>query len=84
MSTHRDAIRTARSVVVKVGTNALTTPSGVFDAGRLAGLADAIEARMKAGTDARLERSERIGAEERKAARRQRREHGDEHGDDES
>src|ERR1700731_3896564 len=36
------------------------------------------------GTDARLERSERIGAEERKAARRQRREHGDEHGDDES
>jgi GTP-binding protein len=36
------------------------------------------------GTDARLERSERIGAAERKAARRQRREHGDEHGDDES
>jgi GTP-binding protein len=29
------------------------------------------------GTDARLERSERIGAAERKAARRQRREHGD-------
>ena len=35
MSTHREAIRTARSLVVKVGTNALTTPSGVFDAGRL-------------------------------------------------
>jgi GTP-binding protein len=30
------------------------------------------------GTDARLERSERIGAAERKAARRQRRQHGDE------
>jgi GTP-binding protein len=29
------------------------------------------------GTDARLERSERVGAAERKAARRQRREHGD-------
>lgn len=43
MTAHRDAIRTARSMVVKVGTNALTTPAGVFDAGRLAGLADAIE-----------------------------------------
>ncbi len=30
------------------------------------------------GTDARLERTDRIGAAERKAARRQRREHGDE------
>jgi GTP-binding protein len=29
------------------------------------------------GTDARLERTERVGAAERKAARRQRREHGD-------
>ena len=28
---HREAIRTARSIVVKVGTTALTTPSGVFD-----------------------------------------------------
>ncbi|RFD24959.1 glutamate 5-kinase [Mycobacterium uberis] len=51
MSIHRDAIRTARSLVVKVGTNALTTPSGVFDTSRLAGLADAIETRIKAGTD---------------------------------
>ena len=48
---HREAVRTARSVVVKVGTTALTTPSGVFDAGRLATLADAIEGRMKAGSD---------------------------------
>ena len=62
MSTHRDAIRTARSVVVKVGTNALTTPSGVFDAGRLAGLADAIEARMKAGTDVVIVSSGAIAA----------------------
>ena len=51
MSRHREAVRTARSVVVKVGTTALTTPSGVFDAGRLATLADAIEGRMKAGSD---------------------------------
>ena len=50
MSRHREAVRTARGVVVKVGTTALTTPSGVFDAGRLATLADAIEGRMKAGS----------------------------------
>ncbi|WP_343600028.1 glutamate 5-kinase [Mycobacterium sp.] len=47
----REAIRSARRVVVKVGTTALTTPGGMFDAGRLAGLADTIEARMKAGSD---------------------------------
>ncbi len=55
-------IRTARSLVVKVGTNGLTTPSGVFDAGRLAGLADAIEARMKAGTDVVIVSSGAIAA----------------------
>lgn len=47
----RQAIRTARSVVVKVGTTALTTDTGMFDVGRLAGLVDVIEARMKAGSD---------------------------------
>lgn len=62
MSEHRDAIRNARSLVVKVGTNALTTPAGVFDAGRLAGLADAIEARMKAGTDVVIVSSGAIAA----------------------
>ena len=62
MSQQRDAVRTARSLVVKVGTNALTTPSGVFDAGRLAGLADAIEARMKAGTDVVIVSSGAIAA----------------------
>jgi glutamate 5-kinase len=50
-SRHREAVRTARSVVVKIGTTALTTPSGVFDASRLATLAEAIEGRMKAGSD---------------------------------
>ncbi|MCA2242437.1 glutamate 5-kinase [Mycobacterium sp. WUMAC-067] len=62
MSAQRDAIRSARSLVVKVGTNALTTPAGVFDAGRLAGLADAIEARMKAGTDVVIVSSGAIAA----------------------
>lgn len=62
MSEHRGAIRSARSLVVKIGTNALTTPSGVFDAGRLAGLADAIEARMKAGTDVVIVSSGAIAA----------------------
>ncbi len=62
MSEHREAIRSAHSLVVKIGTNALTTPSGVFDAGRLAGLADAIEARMKAGTDVVIVSSGAIAA----------------------
>ncbi len=62
MSIHRDIIRNARSLVVKVGTNALTTPAGVFDASRLAGLADAIEARMKAGTDVVIVSSGAIAA----------------------
>ncbi len=61
-SPHRDAVRTARSVVVKIGTTALTTPKGVFDATRLASLADAIEARMKAGSDVVIVSSGAIAA----------------------
>lgn len=61
-STHREAVRTARSVVVKIGTTALTTPSGVFDAGRLAGLVEAIEGRMKAGSDVVIVSSGAIAA----------------------
>jgi glutamate 5-kinase len=61
-STAREAIRTARSVVVKVGTTALTTSTGMFDAGRLAGLVDAIEARMKAGSDVVIVSSGAIAA----------------------
>ena len=61
-SAHRDAVRTARSIVVKIGTTALTDRSGVFDAGRLAALADAIEARMKAGTDVVIVSSGAIAA----------------------
>ena len=61
-SPHRDAVRTARSVVVKIGTTALTTSSGVFDATRLASLADAIEARMRAGSDVVIVSSGAIAA----------------------
>ncbi len=62
MSDHRDAVRRARRVVVKIGTTALTTPSGVFDVARLAGLVDAIEARMKAGSDVAIVSSGAIAA----------------------
>ncbi|HEX2214004.1 MAG TPA: glutamate 5-kinase [Mycobacterium sp.] len=62
MSVHRTTIRTARSIVVKIGTTALTTPSGVFDAARLATLADAIEGRMKAGSDVVIVSSGAIAA----------------------
>ncbi|GFM26924.1 glutamate 5-kinase, partial [Mycobacterium sp. PO2] len=62
MSRHRDSIKTARSVVVKIGTTALTTPSGMFDASRLEGLADAIEARMKSGSDVVIVSSGAIAA----------------------
>lgn len=62
MSEHRDAIRTARSVVVKIGTTALTTPAGVFDTSRLQYLADVIEARMKAGSDVVIVSSGAIAA----------------------
>src|ERR1700730_6631324 len=61
-SRHREAVRTARSVVVKVGTTALTTPSGVFDASRLAVLPDAIEGGMNAGWDVVIVSSGAIAA----------------------
>jgi glutamate 5-kinase len=61
-SPHRAAVRSARSVVVKVGTTALTTATGMFDAGRLAALTDAIEARMKAGSDVVIVSSGAIAA----------------------
>lgn len=61
-SAARTAVRTARSVVVKVGTTALTAPNGRFDTGRLAALTDAIEARMNAGSDIAIVSSGAIGA----------------------
>ena len=62
MSDHRQAVRAARSIVVKIGTTALTDPSGLFDAGRLASLAEAIESRMKAGSDVVIVSSGAIAA----------------------
>lgn len=62
MSLHRSAIRNARSVVVKIGTTALTTPAGMFDESRLATLVDAIEARMRAGSDVVIVSSGAIAA----------------------
>lgn len=62
MTAHRGAIRAARSIVVKVGTTALTDASGLFDTDRLAALADAIEARMKSGTDVVIVSSGAIAA----------------------
>lgn len=62
MSAYRDAVRGARSIVVKIGTTALTDPSGLFDTGRLAVLAEAIEARMKSGTDVVIVSSGAIAA----------------------
>ena len=62
MSPHREAVRTARSVVVKVGTTALTSKTGMFDVGRLEKLADAIETRMKAGSDVVIVSSGAIAA----------------------
>jgi glutamate 5-kinase len=62
VSVHRDAIRNARSIVVKIGTTALTTPTGVFDASRLQYLVDAIERRMKAGSDVVIVSSGAIAA----------------------
>ena len=61
-SSHRAAIRTARSVVVKIGTTALTTPTGEFDVARLNDLAEAIESRMKAGSDVVIVSSGAIAA----------------------
>lgn len=61
-STHREAIRTARSVVVKIGTTALTTPAGMFDANRLATLVEAIESRMRTGSDVVIVSSGAIAA----------------------
>ncbi|MGB8404021.1 MAG: glutamate 5-kinase [Mycobacterium sp.] len=62
ISSHREAVRTARSVVVKIGTTALTAPNGMFDPGRLAFLAEAIEQRMKAGSDVVIVSSGAIAA----------------------
>lgn len=58
----RQAIRTARSVVVKIGSSALTSLEGGLDNARLDTLAEAIEDRMRAGSDVMVVSSGAIGA----------------------
>nr|WP_280276290.1 glutamate 5-kinase [Nocardia wallacei] len=62
MSEARKAVATARSVVVKIGSSALTSLAGGLDTGRLDKLADAVEARMRAGSDVVVVSSGAIGA----------------------
>nr|WP_051178240.1 glutamate 5-kinase [Nocardia concava] len=61
-SAARQAIASARSVVVKIGSSALTSLEGGLDTGRLDKLADAVEARMRAGSDLVVVSSGAIGA----------------------
>ncbi|MGV9412034.1 glutamate 5-kinase [Nocardia sp. NPDC003693] len=58
----RQAIATARSVVVKIGSSALTSLEGGLETERLDRLADAVEARMRAGSDVIVVSSGAIGA----------------------
>ncbi|MDV7135430.1 glutamate 5-kinase [Williamsia muralis] len=61
-SVTRQQISGARSVVVKIGSSALTELATGLDSGRLDALADAIEARMQAGSDVIVVSSGAIGA----------------------
>ncbi|MBF9520817.1 glutamate 5-kinase [Mycobacteroides chelonae] len=58
----RQAIQAARTVVVKVGTAALTDATGTFSADRMEYLVEAIEGRMKAGSDVVIVSSGAIAA----------------------
>lgn len=62
LSAARRAIASARSVVVKIGSSALTSLEGGLDTGRLDQLADAVEGRMRAGSDLVVVSSGAIGA----------------------
>ncbi len=62
LSDARLAIASARSVVVKIGSSALTSLKGGLDTVRLDRLADAVEARMRAGSDVVVVSSGAIGA----------------------
>lgn len=61
-SVTRTEIATARSIVVKIGSSALTSLRAGLDRGKLDALADAIEARMRAGTDVVVVSSGAVGA----------------------
>ena len=62
MSDVREQISRARSVVVKIGSSALTDLADGLDTARLDKLADALEARMRAGSDVIVVSSGAIGA----------------------
>ncbi|WP_373281111.1 glutamate 5-kinase [Nocardia araoensis] len=62
LSEARLAIAAARRVVVKIGSSALTSLKGGLDTARLDRLADAVEARMRAGSDVVVVSSGAIGA----------------------
>lgn len=62
LSAARQAIASARRVVVKIGSSALTSLEGGIDLARLDRLADAVEARMRAGSDVVVVSSGAIGA----------------------
>ncbi|MFC9438842.1 glutamate 5-kinase [Nocardia sp. NPDC057030] len=62
LSEARLAIASARRVVVKIGSSALTSLAGGLDTARLDRLADAVEARMRAGSDVVVVSSGAIGA----------------------
>jgi glutamate 5-kinase len=58
----RQAIASARRVVVKIGSSALTSLVGGLDTDRLDLLADAVEARVRAGSDVVVVSSGAVGA----------------------
>ena len=62
MTDTRAVIASARSIVVKIGSSALTSVAGGLDTDRLDALADAIETRMGAGSDVVVVSSGAIGA----------------------
>lgn len=62
VSPARQAISSARRVVVKIGSSALTSLEGGIDTVRLEALADAVETRMRAGSDVVVVSSGAIGA----------------------
>ena len=62
MSSVRSSIASARSIVVKIGSSALTDLTSGIDVARLDRLVDALEARMRAGSDVIVVSSGAIGA----------------------
>lgn len=62
MSDTREVIASARSVVVKIGSSAITSLVGGLDHARLDRLVDAIEGRMQAGSNVTVVSSGAVGA----------------------